>query len=379
MTARTVVIAGAGIGGLTAGLAFLRKGWNVCIYEQSEEIRILGASIYIWENGLRVLETLGVFDRVVADAVQVKMRERRDADGQLFGIENTESSGRLYLPLRRALLTSLHDEVLASGGEIIFGKSVAEADERGELRFTDGSSVKADLIIGADGINSHVRDSLGLLEWRKPADQFGYRIMIKREPEDAKDESRSRICEHWNRSRRLLYAPSTKDLIYIQLTSLRGDAAAGAAFDRNSWTKTFPHLQWIMDRIPPDGKGDWFETIRLKRWTTGRVALIGDSASAQPPFLGQGGGVAMTSALSLADAVSKSEDLQAALARWERNERGFVEWVQTVSRYYGELARMPPAVRRAFLKLFGGNRWLREKTIRCAAIRPPIGAEPSIA
>ena len=104
MTARTVAIAGAGIGGLTAGLAFLKKGWNVRIYEQSSEIRILGASIYIWENGLRVLEALGVFDRVVADAVQVRMRERRDADGELFGIENTASSGRLYLPLRRALI-----------------------------------------------------------------------------------------------------------------------------------------------------------------------------------------------------------------------------------------------------------------------------------
>ena len=82
----------------------------------------------------------------------------------------------------------------------------------------------------------------------------------------------------------------------------------------------------------------------------------------------------MTSALSLADAVSKNDNLEDALAMWERNERAFVEWVQTVSRYYGELARTPPAVRRMFLKLFGGNRWLRERTIRCAAIRPPIGA-----
>jgi 2-polyprenyl-6-methoxyphenol hydroxylase-like FAD-dependent oxidoreductase len=374
MTARTVAIAGAGIGGLTAGLAFLKKGWNVRIYEQSSEIRILGASIYIWENGLRVLEALGVFDRVVADAVQVRMRERRDADGELFGIENTASSGRLYLPLRRALLTSLQQEVIAGGGEIHFGMPAVGAEASGILKFADGTSTKADLVIGADGINSRVRDSLDMLEWRKPAGQYGYRIMIRRDPEDTKDESRSRICEHWNRSRRLLYAPSTKDLVYVQLTSVRGDPAAGSPFDRDSWVRTFPHLKWVMDRIPHDGKGDWFETIRLKQWTKGRVTLIGDSASAQPPFLGQGGGVAMTSALSLADAVSKSDNLEDALAAWERNERAFVEWVQTVSRYYGELARMPPAVRRMFLKVFGGNRWLRERTIRCAAVRPPIGA-----
>jgi 2-polyprenyl-6-methoxyphenol hydroxylase-like FAD-dependent oxidoreductase len=379
MTTRSVAIAGAGIGGLAAGLAFLRNGWQVHIYEQSEAIRILGASIYIWENGLRVLEALGVFDRVVADTVQIKMRERRDANGELFGIENTASSGRLYLPLRKALLTSLQDAVLAAGGQISFGKPAVGADPSGVLKFADGTSVKADLVIGADGINSRVRDSLNMLQWRKPAGQYGYRIMIQREPGEADDDARSRICEHWHGGRRLLYAPSTPELVYVQLTSVRGDPAAGGPFDRASWTKTFPHLDWIMERIPSDGKGDWFETVRLKSWTSGRVALIGDSASAQPPFLGQGGGVAMTSALSLADALSKHDDVLAGLAKWEGDERRFVEWVQTVSRYYGELAKTPPAFRRAALKLIAGNDWLRQRTIRCAAVRAPTGTVPILA
>jgi 2-polyprenyl-6-methoxyphenol hydroxylase-like FAD-dependent oxidoreductase len=375
----SVAIAGAGIGGLAASLALLRKGWKVHIYEQSDAIRILGASIYIWENGLQVLETLGVFDRVIADAVHVRIRERRDAGGELFGIENTASSGRLYLPLRRALLTSLQDAVLEAGGEISFGMPAVGADPAGILKFADGSSVKADLVIGADGINSPVRDSLDMLQWRKPAGQYGYRIMIRREPGEADDDARSRICEHWNGTRRLLYAPSTREQVYVQLTSVRGDPAAGNPFDRASWIKTFPHLEWIMERIPADGKGDWFETVRLKSWTKGRVALIGDAASAQPPFLGQGGGIAMTSSLSLADALSKHDDVLAALVKWESDERRFVEWVQTVSRYYGQLARTPPAFRRAALKLFGGNEWLRERTIRCAAIRTPIGAKPLLA
>jgi 2-polyprenyl-6-methoxyphenol hydroxylase-like FAD-dependent oxidoreductase len=304
------------------------------------------------------------------------MRERRDADGELFGIENTASSGRLYLPLRKALLTSLQDAVLAAGGQISFGMPSIGADPSGILKFADGTSVKADLVIGADGINSRVRDSLDMLQWRKPAGQYGYRIMIKREPGEADDDARSRICEHWNGSRRLLYAPSTRELVYVQLTSVRGDPAAGAPFDRESWTRTFPHLDWIIKRIPSDGKGDWFETVRLKSWTVGRVALIGDSASAQPPFLGQGGGIAMTSALSLADALSKHDDVLAGLAKWQSDERLFVEWVQTVSRYYGQLARTPPAFRRAALKLFGGNEWLRQRTIRYAAVRAPIGAAP---
>ena len=368
------IIAGAGIGGLAAGLALLRKGWKVRIYEQSDDIRILGAAIYIWENGLRVLETLGVYEQVTAGMQQVQVRERRGAQGELLGVENTAASGRLFLPMRRALLTSLKDAVLSAGGEIQFGKSIQSADPGGALRFRDGTVERADLVVGADGVNSRVRDSLGLLRSRKPVGQYGYRIMIDRQPGDAADESRSRISEHWNGSRRLLYAPSSPQQVYVQLTSVRGDPAAGAPFDRASWLKTFPHLDWVIERIPDDGKGDWFEVVRVHSWARGRVALIGDAVSAQPPFLGQGGGVAMTSALSLADALAKHDDVETALAAWQANERRFVEWVQTVSRFYGELALMPQALRKLTLKLLTGNAWLREHTIRCAALRPPTGA-----
>ena len=64
-----VEIAGGGIAGLTTGLAFARKGWRVRVHEQDEDLRILGAGIYIWENGLRVLAALGVLDAVLADTL----------------------------------------------------------------------------------------------------------------------------------------------------------------------------------------------------------------------------------------------------------------------------------------------------------------------
>ena len=79
----------------------------------------------------------------------------------------------------------------------------------------------------------------------------------------------------------------------------------------------------------------------------------------------------MTSALSLAHALSTHEDIGQALAAWERSERRFVEWVQTVSRFYGELAFLPPGLWRLALRAIGSNGWLRRRTIRCAAARVP--------
>src|SRR5262249_37749937 len=153
---------------------------------------------------------------------------------------------------------------------------------------------RADLVVAADGINSPLRDGLGLLRWRRPASQFGYRAMIAREPGELNSEVGRTHCENWNGSRRLLYAPCTDDAAYVQLTSLAADEIANRVpIDRDLWRATFPHLGWIIDRIPDDGRGDWFELIRTHGWAKGRVVLVGDAASAQPPFLGQGGGCAM--------------------------------------------------------------------------------------
>ncbi|WP_431120998.1 FAD-dependent oxidoreductase [Variovorax paradoxus] len=374
MSNRTALIAGAGIGGLATGLALLKRGWKVRLFEQSDEIRILGAGIYIWENGLRVLESLGVYSKVIEGAIPVHRRERRGDTGELIGVETISQSGRCYIPLRQSLLTALRDGFVEAGGEISFGMPVLGADPSGELKFADGTSLRGDLIIGADGINSRVRDSLGLLKWRRSVGQFGYRIMIDREPWEVDDPVRGIVSEHWSGGRRLLYAPCTRDKVYIQLTMLRGDPLADAPFNRKAWLETFPHLNWVIDRIPPNGKSDWFEVVRLKGWSSGRVALIGDSASAQPPFLGQGGGVAMTSGLALAHALTRHENVADGIAEWERSERPFVEWVQSVSTWYGQLARLHPSLRRIALRLIVGNEWVRRRTIRSAAIRAPIGA-----
>jgi 2-polyprenyl-6-methoxyphenol hydroxylase-like FAD-dependent oxidoreductase len=369
-------VAGGGIAGLTAGLAFARKGWSVRVHEQDAQLRIPGAGIYIWENGLRVLQALGVLDAVSAGAIPATQHEKRDRDGGAIVTAGFAPEHRLIVPLRRSLLTALADALTAAGGELVFGSRPVAALPEGRLVFADGSTAAADLVVGADGINSRIRDSLGLLTWRRPARQFGYRVMIPRKPEELETPAGRAHCENWNGSRRLLYAPCTAEHAYVQLTSVLGDIRGNQVpIDRALWRGLFPHLGWIIDRIPDHGHGDWFEILRLKDWSKSHVAILGDAANAQPPFLGQGGGCSMMSALSLAHMVDREGDVVRGIAAWTQQERRFTEWVQTVSYWYGQLAFMPPAVRNAAFRIIGASEILKARTLLVAARRIPTGTE----
>src|ERR1700736_852694 len=122
----TIEIAGGGIAGLVTGLAFARKGWRVCVHEQDDDLRILGAGIYIWENGLRVLDALGVLYAVTADAIPGWRHEKRDC-GEVFAKSRLMPDFRLYVPPREALLVALYEALIAAGGEVKFGSRAIAA------------------------------------------------------------------------------------------------------------------------------------------------------------------------------------------------------------------------------------------------------------
>ena len=239
----------------------------------------------------------------------------------------------------------------------------------------DRPNIKADLIVAADGSNSRLRDALGLLSKRKYLVDGCTRLLLdKTEAERAPEGSGktgATTIEYWSGTRRVLYTPCSETDIYIALTMLDDDAEAKAVPVRKDvWKRSFPHLEALIDRIGAQGRYDRFELLKLKRWSAGRIAFIGDAAHALPPNIGQGGGCAMMNALSLAVNLERNSDVAAALETWERTERPLTEHTQRISYYLGLPTTWPPALRTAALGIAGRSKWLIRQRTRTALHQP---------
>ena len=131
-----------------------------------------------------------------------------------------------------------------------------------------------------------------------------------------------------------------------------GDAKA-VPVRKDLWKHWFPHVAPLIDRFGVEARYDRFEFLKLKRWSSGKVAVIGDAANALPPNIGQGGGCAMMNGLSLAVYLDRERDIQRALEQWERAERPLTEHTQRISYWLGLPTTWPPRIRAFTLGIAG--------------------------
>jgi 2-polyprenyl-6-methoxyphenol hydroxylase-like FAD-dependent oxidoreductase len=367
---RHAEIAGAGFAGLTAACALAQRGWSVRVHERGERLRTTGAGIYIYENGLRVLAAVGAYAAAIEGAPFAHTREVRDDRNRVISVHRWEGS-RVFSIVRQTVINALAAAAERAGVEIVTGSVAAAAGADGELVLADGRTLKADLIVGADGSNSAVREAVGLLWKRKFLVDGATRLLISKTEQERLAADAGTTVEYWSGTRRVLYTPCSENDVYIALTMLdRDETAKATPVRKDAWKRWFPHLEPLIERFGEQGRYDRFDLIKLRRWSAGRVALVGDAAHAQPPNIGQGGGCAMMNALSLAVHLERHADVSAALAAWEKNERPVTEHAQRTSYLLGLPTTWPPLLRAIALGWAGRSKWLVRQRTKTALHRP---------
>src|SRR6476620_10997361 len=371
MKQRHAEIVGAGFAGLTAACALAQRGWSVRVHERADRLRTTGAGIYIYENGLRVLEAVGAYAAATHGAPFAHTREVRDDQNRVISVHRWEGS-RVFSIVRQTVINALAESATLSGAKIVLNPTAGSVTPGGEVTMADGSTIAADLVVAADGASSRLRDSLGLIAKRKFLVDGCTRLLSDKTPEEMGTDGATTV-EYWSGSRRVLYTPCSETEVYIALTMLDSDEEAKAIpVRKDSWKRWFPHVAPLIDRIGDDGRYDRFDLLKLKRWSSGHVAVIGDAAHALPPNIGQGGGCAMMNALSLAVYLDRTSDVPAALATWEDNERAITEHTQRISLMLGWPTTWPPYIRAKTLALAGKSKWLVRQRTR-TALHVPTG------
>lgn len=377
MAKLTAIVAGGGIGGLATAAALAQRGWAVTVYERQDELRAVGAGIYIWENGLRVLEALGAFTQATENAFHGTHFEQRDNRGAIIDSAPIAGGNRLLTVPRSQLLAALKYVCEQADVEIVTSTEVIGANSRGELYFASGGSHAADLAVGVDGVWSKVRDTIGLEASHEQTTEGAIRTMVSAVAGDFGPADVGKYIECWNGTRRFLVTPVNNDQTYLALTCPDTDALGCAVpVNKAAWRDSFPQWDHLIERIG-EFPINWgvYSVTRCSAWSAGRTAIVGDAAHAQTPNLGQGGGMAMQNGLAMAvalESANERRDIPDALEQWEEGERDIVEHCQRWASLYGEVTYLPDEVRTRTIRGAMSDPWVAGQVFR-AANHVPIG------
>lgn len=337
-----IIIAGAGIGGLTAAAALLDKGFQVTVLEQARALGEIGAGVQLSPNATRVLYQLGVGKQLEGLAcVPLGKRVRLWNTGQTWplfdlGAASREIYGYPYWTVHRA---DLHEALVAtvramSADAIRLNEKVEEIDQTEQsvtVRTACGNVYEGDLLIGADGVHSCVRRALfgpddpvysGVMAWRGV-------IRADALPEHL----RTAYGSNW-------VGPGAHVIHY----PLRDQTLVNfvGAVERDGWTTESWSEQGSREECLSDFAG-WHEDVQslihaietpfkwalmvrepMEKWTSGNATLLGDACHPTLPFLAQGAGMAIEDGYLIARCLAQYQgDLPRALARYEdlRQER----------------------------------------------------------
>ncbi|WP_229068829.1 FAD-dependent monooxygenase [Actinoplanes sp. DH11] len=336
MTSSAVVI-GGGIGGLSAALGLSRAGRQVTVLERAAAFRPVGAGVVLQANGLRCLDALGVGAAVRAGGIPDRSGGTRTADGRwlarveadrLERVLGTPAYGIHRATLHQILLDALPGDVTVHTGAAVTGVT---ADGEVTWQGPDGPArLRADLVVGADGIRSTVRKTL----WPDAADPVHVGVTAWRGispvwPDDLV------VGISWGPGAEFGIVPLADGRVYWYgaVNATPGSASAEIDARFRHWHDPIPELIAATPAVLRDDLACLDEP--LPTYVNGRVVLLGDAAHAMTPNLGQGANQALEDAVVLA-AVAGEPD---GLSRYDRQRRPRSQQVAKASRMIGRFGQ----------------------------------------
>ncbi|WP_250563644.1 FAD-dependent monooxygenase [Sphaerisporangium fuscum] len=382
-----VAVVGGGLGGLAAALHLRRAGIEAVVYEQASELREVGAGVMIAPNMVRLIRRLGLGDALARCAVwlEAAWEYRRWEDGEvLYSQPMGEACERLYganvHTAHRADLLAMFHGALPAWAVHLDHRLVAleQGDTEVELTFAHRAGgwtkVRADAVVGADGIHSTVRPLIVTEVEPHFCSLSAFRALVP--VEKAPEYARRRVQSLWlGPGRHLVHYPVSGGRLVNVVAVVPTDEwlleSWTADGDLSDFAREFEgwddRVRRLIAAAASTKRWALYDRSPLERWTSGRVTLLGDAAHAMLPFFAQGAGQAIEDAAVLARCLREADrdSVPKALLSYEAARRPRAGRVQLMSRGRAEYNHLPdgPAQRERDAGLRDGdllrhNSWL---------------------
>ncbi|TDC83560.1 FAD-dependent oxidoreductase [Micromonospora sp. KC606] len=338
--ARSAIVVGGGIGGLGAAIGLRRRGWQVTVLERAAQFRQVGAGLVLQANGVRCLDVLGLGAAVRGRGRADMSGGTRRSDGRWLARVDAGAMERLLgTPAIGVHRAALHEILLGAlpDGTVVTGAEVTSVTEDGSVRYrtVDGSGrAQADLVVGADGIRSAVRNLLwpeagapvhvGVSAWRGVTPVWDGDLVV---------------AISWDRGAEFGMVPLADGRVYWYgaVNAAPGQRATDELAEVRArfggWHDPIPALIAATGSVQRDDLACLDGP--LTTYVKGRVALLGDAAHAMTPNLGQGANQALEDAVVLA-AVADRPD---GLASYDQQRRPRSQQVAKASRVIGRFGQ----------------------------------------
>lgn len=343
-----IAIVGAGLGGTAAAALLQRSGYDVRLYEQAPSFSRLGAGIHLGPNVMKIMRRIGCEDALNAMGSHPDFWYSRDGItaevmSQIpLGDFALKNYGASYLTVHRGDFHALMTQAVTPG-TIAFGRKLTAIEDTGSevrLTFDDGTVETADIAIGADGVNSRLREHLLGAEPPRYTGYVAHRAVF---PASLLDNKPYDMCVKWwsgDRHMMVYYVTEKRDEYYYVTGVPQAEWPAGVSMvdsSREEMREAFdgfhPDIQHLIDVSPSITKWPLLERDPLPLWSRGRLVLLGDACHPMKPHMAQGAAMAIEDAAMLARCLDEVgiADYANAFALYEANRAARASKVQLVS------------------------------------------------